>query len=136
MTGERASDRSCRGFTLLEVLAALVILALSLGALFQLFSTSLRGLGAAENYATAGLLAESWLGGLGTERPIVEGEARGAFDDRFHWRAVVTPVAAGERTSPVASPVRAYEVELMVHWNEVRGERSISLSTLRLVPNP
>jgi hypothetical protein len=81
-------------------------------------------------------LIENRSSGLGTEWPIIEGEAMGQFDDRFHWRAVVTPVAAGERTSPVASPVRAYEVELMVHWNEGRGERSISLSTLRLVPNP
>jgi general secretion pathway protein I len=113
------------GFTLLEVLAALVILALSMGALLQLFSTGLRGLGAAEDHAMASLLAESWLEGLGAGRVIEEGEASGIFDARYSWRA-----------HRAAWPVTAYEIELSVLWDDGRAQRSISLSTLRLVANP
>jgi general secretion pathway protein I len=125
------------GFTLLEVLAALVILALSMGALLQLFSTGLRGLGAAEDHAMASLLAESWLEGLGAGRAIEEGEASGIFDARYSWRAVVRPLVLDERADRAAAwPVTAYEIELSVLWDEGRAQRSLSLSTLRLVANP
>jgi general secretion pathway protein I len=117
----RPSGRMERGFTLIEVLAALVILALSLGALLRLVSGGLGGLGAAEDYTTASLLAESWLEGLGVERALLEGEETGAFD---------------ERGEPSDWPVRAYEVQLTVLWDEGIGQRSIVLLTLRLAPDP
>jgi general secretion pathway protein I len=120
-----------RGFTLLEVLAALMILALAFGALLRLVSSGLGGLRAAEDYAGASLLAESWLDGLGIERPLREGAATGAFDDRFRWwadiRRVPLPAADGW-------PVQAFEVDLTVTWDEGARERSIALSTLRLAP--
>jgi general secretion pathway protein I len=125
------------GFTLLEVLAALVILALCMGALLQLFSTGLRGLSAAEDHAMASLLAQSWLEGLGTERAIEEGETRGIFDARYSWRAVVRPLVLDEPADRAAVwPVTAYEIELSVLWDDGRAQRSISLSTLRLVASP
>jgi general secretion pathway protein I len=132
----RPSGRMERGFTLIEVLAALVILALSLGALLRLVSGGLGGLGAAEDYTTASLLAESWLEGLGVERALLEGEETGAFDERFRWRAVVRSLALDERGEPSDWPVRAYEVQLTVLWDEGIGQRSIVLSTLRLAPDP
>jgi general secretion pathway protein I len=135
MAGERRASAGS-GFTLLEVLAALVILAFSMGVILQLFSSGLRGLGAAEDHAMASLLAESWLDGLGTERTIEAGETSGTFDGRFSWRAVVRPLVLDERTEPVAWPVRAYQIELAVAWVEGRAPRSLSLSTLRLIANP
>ena len=51
-----AKNRS-RGFTLIEVLVALAVLALALGVLFQIFSTGLNSSRVAEAYAKATLLA-------------------------------------------------------------------------------
>ena len=39
------------GFTLIEVIVALAILAMTLGVVFQSFSLGLRGIGASEAYA-------------------------------------------------------------------------------------
>jgi general secretion pathway protein I len=136
MTARGPGGGSEGGFTLLEALAALVILALCMGALLQLFSSGLRGLGAAEDHAVASLLAESWLEGLGTEGAIEEGETSGIFDARYSWRAVVRPLVLDEPADRVAWPVTAYEIELSVLWDEGRAQRSLSLSTLRLVANP
>ena len=50
--------RSACGFTLIEVLVALMILSLSLAIIFSIFSVGLRGRRAAEEYEQATLLAE------------------------------------------------------------------------------
>ena len=56
-----ARRRGARGFSLIEVLAAFVILALVATALFRLFGDSLRNASAAEDWSRALLVAESRL---------------------------------------------------------------------------
>jgi general secretion pathway protein I len=122
-----------RGFTLIEVLTALAILAVSLGVLFQSFSTGLRNVDVSEDYALATGLAESKLATVGIEEPLEAGETTGRFDDRFHWRVIVEPYAE-EPADEDASAVEAFEVVITVAWGEADAERSISLATLRLAP--
>lgn len=121
------------GFTLIEVLIAFVILALALGALLPGFSAGLRGLDAADDYATAALLAESRLAAVGREAPLEEGTTSGAFDDRFRWRLDVT--ALPEADPEGVLPVLPYAVALTVSWGEGDG-RAIVIETLRLGPPP
>jgi general secretion pathway protein I len=84
----------CRGFSLLEVLVAFAILALSLTVLMQVFSTGLRNISVGEDYTRAVLLAESVLASVGVEQSLQEGEQTGAFDDRYgeeyRWRVAVS----------------------------------------------
>ncbi len=123
------------GFTLVEVLVAFVIVAVSLGALLQIFSSGLRSSHSAEAYTTAALLAESKLASIGIEEPLEEGETTGAFDNGFRWRSTVAPHAP-EVGQDEASAAQAYEVTLVVRWGERGDERSVSLTTLRLAPKP
>src|ERR1700690_801183 len=58
------------GFSLLEVLAAFVILALVGTALFRVFSGALGNVAASDEYSRATLYAESRLAGLGVETPL------------------------------------------------------------------
>ncbi len=122
-----------RGFTLIEVVVAFVILALSLGVLLNVFSTGLRTARTSEAYTMATLLAQSKLAAVGVEAPLVEGETAGQFDERFRWSI---DVRRDEELSPPGEdlPVRAYDVVVTVSWGEADGERSVSLTTLRLAP--
>lgn len=123
-----------RGFTLLEVLVAFSILALSLGVLFQIFSSGLRNLRVAEAYTTATALAESKLAAIGVEEPFVEGKENGRFDDGFRWRVEVRRYEPEDLPTTAISAVQPYEVVVTVSWGERGEERSVSLTTLRLAP--
>ena len=128
-----AKNRS-RGFTLIEVLVALAVLALALGVLFQIFSTGLNNSRVAEAYAKATLLAQSKLASLGIEESLGEGENTGRFDGQFGWRVDVHSHEREERPVGQVTPLEPYEVVVTVYWGETDEERSVSLTTLRLAP--
>ena len=129
---EQASER---GFTLIEILVAFVIVALALGALLQVFATGLRSSSAAENYTIATLLADSKLAGMGIVEPLEEGDQSGEFDNGFRWATTVRAYESGEPTLAPGA-IQAFEVSVTVRWGGAGRERSVSLVTLRLMAEP
>ena len=121
------------GFTLLEVLVAFAILALSLGVLLQVFATGLRNTTVAENYSQAAMYAESILAAVGVGEPLQEGSDGGAIDEIFSWRSQVS--AYGDEVLEFDDlRANAYRVIVEVFWGESERKRSVSLETLRLEP--
>jgi len=118
---------------LLEVLVAFTVLAISLGVLFQIFSTGMRASRSAEEYTRATLLAESKLAAIGIEGALEEGETTGEYEDGYAWRVAVRPYRLDDQDAEgLPPPIEAYEVVVTVAWGEGSGERSVSLTTLRL----
>lgn len=127
--------RASAGFSLIEVLVAFVILALTLSVIMRIFSGGLRNVVLAEDYSRAALLAESRLAELSVQ-PL-EGEAGGEFDGKYRWRSMVRPWADDVGVPSVELPVRLMEIEVKVAWGEESGGlREIGLRTLQLVSVP
>ena len=132
-TRRRRREGGSGGFTLLEVLVAFTVLAISLAVLFEIFSTGMRASRSAEEYTRATLLAESKLATIGIEGALEEGETTGEYGDSYNWRVAVRPYRLdGEEPEGVAPPIEAYEVVVTVSWGQGSRERSVSLTTLRL----
>jgi general secretion pathway protein I len=139
-----ARRRHARGFSLIEVLAAFVILALVATALFRLFGDSLRNASVAEDWSRALLVAESRLEEAAAVQPLREGSERGAdATGLVQWESRVTPYDAPdvdpdlERASE-ALATRMYRVTVDVRFTGANGrERTFSLATVRVGPrNP
>jgi general secretion pathway protein I len=118
-----------RGFTLLEVLVALAILGVALGALMQVFAGGLRRVSASEDYAAATMQARAELDRLGAELPLAEGQYAGRFADGMVWTAQLRRYAEGRSGNNPALAVIPYEIKVTVSWGE---HRSLTLTTLRL----
>ena len=130
-----------RGFSLLEILVAFSILALSLGVLMQIFSGSLRNADVTRDQAQAVALAQSLLASAGVEATLVPGESTGVLDDRLRWLLRVSPFAPEPRpgeTEAVRSPLPLdlWEVAVRVAWggDSRLPERALTLTTLRVQP--
>ena len=114
---------------------AFTVLAISLGVLFEIFSTGMRASRSAEEYTRATLLAESKLATIGIEQELEEGESSGEYGDGYAWHVGVRPYRLdGEEAEGLAPPIEAYEVVVTVSWGRGSGERSVALTTLRLKP--
>ena len=128
-----------RGFSLLEVLAAFLILALVGTVLFRLFGASLNNVGAADDFSRAAVLAESRLTAAAAVQPLQEATDQGVSDDgRFSWTTNVTRYVAPD-SSPdqlhvsEAAPVALWRVAVTVTWPGTQGNvHSVALSTVRM----
>src|ERR1700687_5160416 len=111
-----------RGFSLLEVLAAFVLLALVGTALLRLFSGALGNATLADEYSRATLYAESRLAAVSVEAPLKESTLQGNSDDgRYGWTAVITPYTAPDSTPgfdsvATAMTVRLWKLAVTVTW--------------------
>jgi len=134
-----ARSRRSRGFSLIEVLVAFVILALVATALFRLFSSSLTNASAAEEWSRAVQVAESHLASAAAAQPLKEMAERGAeFDGRVKWETAVAPYVATdidpdlEKASDTLA-TRLYRITCEVRYVGGDGkERTLSLATMRV----
>ncbi|HEX7272845.1 MAG TPA: prepilin-type N-terminal cleavage/methylation domain-containing protein [Casimicrobiaceae bacterium] len=129
-----------RGFSLLEVLVAFVILALVGTALFQAFGGALNNAALAEEYSRAALLAESRLADAAVENsPLREGGDQGSSEDgKYNWVTRIEPYVAPDSTPDQQrliemTSVRLWRISVTVSWPGAFGrQRSLSLATVRL----
>ena len=69
------AKRHCHAYTLIEVLVAMMILALSLTVIFRIFGGGLNKIGIASDYARAVMVAESVLAAAGNTEILQPGES-------------------------------------------------------------
>ena len=123
------------GLTLLEVLVALLITGLAMGALFQ---GTLGGLRAAE---TAGRTEEalsrarSRLAVIGHGAPLAAEDRQGDDGGGYRWRVRVSPASTG-RADPGSLVPTLYGVQVTVSWGRDAQARSVTLETRRLGSAP
>jgi general secretion pathway protein I len=117
-----------RGFTLMEILISLAILAVALAAVMQAFSGGLRAASASERQATAILLARSLLERVGRDVPLAPGEQSGVTEDGYRWLVRMQPAQIIDPERVADSPVLPYDVQVQV----AGGGRPVTLTTLRL----
>jgi len=125
-----------RGFSLLEILIAFAILALSLGILLKIFSAGVNTAGVAEEYTDAVRIAESLMAGTGVESPLKPSLATGVENKKYHWRVAVSPfLFTAQNLDTTAIPAMLFKVKVSVSWDAGRagtGGRQVELTTLRL----
>jgi general secretion pathway protein I len=132
--------RKGRGFSLLEILVAFVLLALAMSILMQIFSTSLNGATIADHYAKATMLAESKLASAGVEDTLKEGTIGGTFDDTFAWQVEIKPYSEpGSSAETLGFEqllfVRLFEVSSTVSFkSDDQRTRVVTLTKLQVGP--
>ena len=115
-----------RGLTLLELLVAFAIMALSLGMLYRIMGGGVRSAGDIERHQRAAVLAQSLLALRDT---VPEGGWQQAGETAgYQWRIQSTPYSSG--VSGPTIPV-LYEVGIAITWTEGARSRSLDLTTLR-----
>ena len=130
--------RRQQGFTLVEVVVALLIFGLVFAVVARIIQTGILQSGRAEAMTRATLLARSQLARIGADVPVAEGELDGDAGEGFHWQIAIRPaVFEGERTdqtdrSRQQPKILPYQVEVAVAWGTGGPAEAVTLTSLRL----
>jgi general secretion pathway protein I len=122
-----------RGYTLVEVLVAFVIMAMALTVLLRIFSGGVRNVAVSSDYAKAVLIAESRLATAGIDDTLAPGETDGIENGRFRWMRVVSDYEPSTDYNSTVRGLHAYHVTVTVSWPNGEKERRVELSTVRVV---
>jgi general secretion pathway protein I len=126
-----------RGFTLFEVLIALVIAAIALGVLFSAGLTGLLATQVASHDEQAVARARSHLTLAVHASPLVAGDWQGEDGGGFTWHLRVAPIASTTvrptfAVTPRGStnfPVTLYAVTVWIGWRDGDSRREVRLDT-------
>ncbi len=131
------SHRAQRGFSLLEVIAAILLLAIAFTALMRVTGGSIGLTNNAADYTRAALWAHSLLDTVDAEGPLKPGRSEGRFDQQYRWRLTVTPwTPVDVDPQQQLSSLVLTKLDLDVLWGQGRSERTAHFSTLRLTMPP
>ncbi len=124
------------GFTLLEVLLAFVVFALSFTTVLEILSGSMRNTVRAREYTEVALIAQSVMEQLGLEIPVEQGTIVSGDSGDYAWEISIYSyednsenaysVELGELTG-----IELLQIDLLVTWGEPPREKSNSFSTVR-----
>lgn len=123
------------GFSLLEILIAFSILALSLGILLKIFSAGVNTAGVAEEYNAAVQIAESIMAQTSMETPLKPMESTGVENGKYHWHVSVSPFQfTAEDLDLTTIAAVLFKVKVIVSWGDKAGVggRQVQLITLKL----
>lgn len=124
-----------RGFSLLEILIAFSILALSLGILLKIFSAGVNTASVAEEYTAAVQIAESEMAKAGVITPLQAGELNGLENEKYHWNISVSPFQfTAENVDTATLPAVLFKVKVTVNWggDSQTDSRQLELISLKL----
>ena len=124
--------RRGRGFTLVELLVALTLLAVVGGSLLQLFHSGLRTARLADDQAHAVLLARSKLTELQAYPSLQPGALSGDLDDGYRWEALLAPHSDVGATEAPTGPLQLLDLVLTISWGEAGEARAFTLHSLLL----
>ena len=132
-------DRSAAaGFSLVEVLVALVITGLALAAAAGVFRTGLLGHEIAVGADAALALAEEKITAAGVTEPLRPGRSAGLFGERFQWQVSIEPYRekSDGGFDQLLPDLQLYRIVVTVAWRDGHRQRALALDTLRLGPPP
>lgn len=128
------NKKNNHGFSLIEVLVAFSIFALSLGVIFQIYSTGTRSTLLGDEYSRATVIAQSKLAAIGIEENQSLGESTGIEDNKYQWTIRIEPTENEDEYLESTHKTVKRNVEIEVDWQSRGKSRVIKLNTIKLIP--
>jgi len=124
------------GFTLLEVLLAFVIFALSFATVMEIQSGSIRNTIRAREYSEIALIAQSVMDQIGLEIPLEAGTSVGGESGDYEWEVTIDSFedSTGEVDSVQLAELTGIEllrIDVVISWGEPPRDRFREFSTVR-----
>jgi len=126
------------GFTLLEVLLAFVVFAISFAVVLEILTGSMRNTARAREYTETALIAQTIMDQLGLDIPLESGTSASGEGGDYTWQLEIHPFTGGggtERSLELAelTGIELLEAEFIITWGVYPRAKSQRFSTVKAV---
>jgi type II secretion system protein I len=121
---------SSKGFTLLEILVALAILATAVTIIFQLFSASLRNIAVSEDVVLASVRVEAKMREVLDKEELSIDSWTEETNDGYKFVVNITETLQQKTDS---LPLQLLQIDVAVTWVKNSKERSLRLKTYKTI---
>ncbi len=124
------------GFTLLEVLLAFVVFALSFTTVMEILSGSMRNTVRAREYTESALVAQSVMDQLGLDLALEQGANYSGESGDYRWELSIGPYEDVEENAnsmvlAELTGIELLQINLVISWGEPPRDKSNYFSTVR-----
>ncbi len=132
----RGMTRTSGGFTLLELLLAFMVFALSFATVLEILSGSMRNTVRARHFTEAALTAQSMMDQVGVTFPLEEGFSIAGEEGGYRWEMEIYRYEGGESEIDTVmlaelTGVALLQVDLYVSWGEPPRNQTRRFSTVK-----
>ena len=132
----RVKFGASNGFTLLEVLLAFVVFALSFTIVMEILSGSMRNTVRAREYTEAALVAQSVMDQIGLDLAVQQGATYSGESGDYQWElniGLYQGVAQNTNTVELGelTGIELLQIDLVISWGDPPRDKSNDFSTVR-----
>ena len=120
-----------QGFTLIETLVAVAVLAISLVVVLQLFSGGLKSGKLSDEYTRGIFYAREKMEELLLSDKLEDGVSEGEFEDGYRWEAEILRLEVTEEDEKL--PFESFGIRVEVIWDTGGGDKHFEIATIRNV---
>lgn len=123
-----------KGFTLIEVMVSMMVMAITLTVIMSLFSGGLQSKKRAEDYIKAVELADSKIQETLLNQSLEPGVQEGDFDNGYSWRVeIITemPEIPDDKII-IQESQKTYTINIDIKWKQGDLEKTYTISTLKM----
>jgi general secretion pathway protein I len=124
------------GFTLIETLVAMMLLAISFVVIMQLFSGGLKSSRVTSDYIYGIFHAREKMEDILLAENLIPGSASGEFDDGYAWSATISIIEPADEKVAARMAVATADISVVVRWPGGDKGKSFELNTTAIVPKP
>ena len=124
-------DGKANGFTLIEILVAVSLLAISLVVILQLFSGGLKSGKVSDEYTRGIFHAREIMEEILLLDAVEEGVSEGEFEDEFRWKADLVRLEQREEEAG-RLPFDTFTIAVEVSWGNEGHEKHLRLDSLKV----
>ncbi len=126
---------STTGFTLIEVVVAMAILAVGLTVIIELFSGGLRSGRTSIEYTKAVNYARMKMEEIAVKPTMEEGSEEGEFDDTFRWQVETkrVDILPEKDKTDFKPPAELFQVKINILWKSGLKEKSTRIESYKTI---